>query len=119
LGSVISPIKRLRGGFYFLIEALPSFLLGLFCLYWLSDRPLKTSRFSGIDQEIAEACYNSEAVDKAGAIRKKHIIWTLTDWRLNAQTSIYLSHFWISSQHHQGYTEPVRFVELELRTYGS
>ena len=74
----------------FLIEALPCFCLGLFCLYWLPDRPMSNSRFSGIDQEIAEARYKSESFDKAGKIQKKHLIWTVTDWRLYAQAAIYL-----------------------------
>ncbi|KUJ07654.1 MFS general substrate transporter [Mollisia scopiformis] len=83
--SSVTPWKWL-----FLIEALPCFLLGLFCLYWLPDRPLSNSRFKGINQEIAQARYHSEAFDKAGAIKKKHVIWTLKDWRLYAQASIYL-----------------------------
>ncbi|KAL2858530.1 major facilitator superfamily domain-containing protein [Aspergillus pseudoustus] len=74
----------------FLIEALPAFCLGLFCLYWLPDRPLQNSRFSGIDQEIAEARYRNESFDKAGRIQKKHVIWTVTDWRLYVQAAIYL-----------------------------
>jgi len=46
--------------------------------------------FSGIDQEIAEARYKSESFDKAGKIQQKHVIWTITDWRLYAQAAIYL-----------------------------
>jgi hypothetical protein len=76
--------------FLFLIEAIPGFLLGVFCLYWLPDRPLKNSRFKGQHQDIAEARYHSEAFDKAGKIQKKHVIWTVTDWRLYAQAAIYL-----------------------------
>jgi MFS family permease len=74
----------------FVIEALPAFCLGLFCLYWIPDRPLKNARFSGIDQEIAEARYHNESFDKAGPIQRKHIIWTVTDWRLYMQAAIYL-----------------------------
>lgn len=51
-------------------------------MYWLPDRLLKNSRFKGKFQEIAVARYHSESVDKAGPIQRKHIIWTLTDWRL-------------------------------------
>ena len=74
----------------FMIEALPAFCLGLFCLYWLPDRPLANSRFSGLDQEIAEARYASEAFDKAGKIQRKHVIMTITDWRLYVQAAIYV-----------------------------
>lgn len=74
----------------FLIEGLPCFCLGLFCMYWLPDRPLKNSRFSDINQDIAEARYHNESFDKAGPIQKKHVIWTLTDWRLYVQAAIYL-----------------------------
>lgn len=88
VGHVHSSVSNWK--WLFLIEALPCFLLGLFCLYWLPDRPLKNSRFKGIDQEIAEARYHSEAFDKAGAIQKRHVIWTLKDWRLYAQASIYI-----------------------------
>ena len=88
IGHIKSPTPSWK--WLFLVEALPCFLLGLFCLYWLPDRPLKNSRFKGQDQEIAEARYHSEAFDKAGAIKKKHVIWTITDWRLYAQASIYL-----------------------------
>jgi hypothetical protein len=76
--------------FVFLIEALPGFFLGLFCLYWLPDRPLKNSRFTGLDQQIAEARYHSESFDKAGKIQKKHVIWTVKDWRLYAQAAVYV-----------------------------
>jgi len=74
----------------FLIEALPCFCLGLFCLYWLPDRPLKNSRFSGKDQEIAEARYHSESYDEAGDMQKKHFVQALADWRVYAQAAIYL-----------------------------
>ncbi|KAB8237556.1 major facilitator superfamily domain-containing protein [Aspergillus alliaceus] len=53
----------------FLIEALPCFCLGLFCLYWLPDRPMGNSRFCGQDQQIAEARYKNEPFDKAGKIQ--------------------------------------------------
>lgn len=76
--------------FVFLIEALPCFFLGLFALYWLPDRPLKNSRFKGLDKEIAEARYYSEIFDKASKIQKKHVIWTIQDWRLYAQAAVYL-----------------------------
>ncbi|KFZ11110.1 hypothetical protein V502_07748 [Pseudogymnoascus sp. VKM F-4520 (FW-2644)] len=76
--------------FVFLIEALPCFFLGLFALYWLPDRPLKNSRFKELDKEIAEARYYSETFDKASKIQKKHVIWTIRDWRLYAQAAVYL-----------------------------
>ncbi|KAE8383304.1 major facilitator superfamily domain-containing protein [Aspergillus bertholletiae] len=74
----------------FLIEALPCFCLGLFCLYWLPDRPTANSRFSGQDQEIAETRYKNESFDKAGKIQKKHVLWVFTDWRLYVQAAVYL-----------------------------
>lgn len=58
-------------------------------MYWLPDRPLKNSRFSGINQELAEARYRNESFDKAGSIQMKHVIWTFTDWRLYVQAAIY------------------------------
>ncbi len=88
IGHIQSPTPIWK--WLFLIEALPCFFLGLFCMYWLPDRPLKNSRFTGIDQDIAEARYLSEAIDKGGKIRKKDIIATLTDWRLYAQAAIYV-----------------------------
>jgi len=88
IGHIESPTPAWK--WLFLIEALPCFCLGLFCLYWLPDRPLKNSRFSGKDQDIAEARYYSESIDKAGKIQKKHLVWTFTDWRLYAQAAIYV-----------------------------
>ena len=72
----------------FVIEALPCFALGLVCLWWLPDRPLKNSRFSGQHQEIAVARYYSEEHD-AGDFQWRHIIWVLTDWRLYGQVAVY------------------------------
>ncbi|KAL9087867.1 MAG: hypothetical protein Q9165_006429 [Trypethelium subeluteriae] len=69
----------------FLIEALPGFCLGLFCLYWLPDRPMKNSRFKGKYQEIAVARYHAETVDRTGPIQRKHVIWAIRDWKLYAQ----------------------------------
>ncbi len=74
----------------FLIEALPCFCVGLLMLYWLPDRPLKNSRFSGIDQEIAEARYYSESFDRAGKMQMKHFLWVFSDWRMYLQAVIYL-----------------------------
>ncbi|KAE8393075.1 major facilitator superfamily domain-containing protein [Aspergillus alliaceus] len=74
----------------FLIEALPCFCLGLFCLYWLPDRPMGNSRFCGQDQQIAEARYKNESFDKAGKIQKRHVFWVFTDWRLYVQAAVYL-----------------------------
>lgn len=59
-------------------------------MYWLPDRPLSNSRFSGSQQEIAEARYINEAFEKAGKIQRKHVLMTLTDWRLYVQAAVYL-----------------------------
>ncbi|KAI9695195.1 MAG: hypothetical protein M1820_008831 [Bogoriella megaspora] len=74
----------------FLIEALPGFGLGLFCLYWLPDRPMKNSRFQGRFQDVAVARYQREAIDKTGPIQRKHVVWAITDWRLYMQAMIYV-----------------------------
>ncbi|RSH95874.1 hypothetical protein EHS25_000967, partial [Saitozyma podzolica] len=58
----------------FLIEAVPTFLFGLFCLYWLPDRPTKNSRFKGKNAEIALARYYAEEYDKAEKIQKRHCL---------------------------------------------
>jgi MFS family permease len=76
--------------YLFLVEALPGFCLGLFCLYWLPDRPLKNSRFKGELQEMAVARYHAEAVDRTGPMQRKHVIWAVTDWRLYLQAAIYI-----------------------------
>ena len=75
----------------FLVEAVPGFVVGLFCLYWLPDRPTKNSRFKGAQQEIAVARYYRESFDKDGPIQWKHIRMTITDWRLYMQAAIYLT----------------------------
>lgn len=75
----------------FLVEAVPGFVIGLFCLYWLPDRPTKNSRFKGAQQEIAVARYYRESFDKDGPIQWKHIRMTVTDWRLYMQAAIYLT----------------------------
>lgn len=75
----------------FLIEAVPGFLLGLFCLYWLPDRPINNSRFKGTKQEIAVARYYRESVDRVGPIQWKHVRMTITDWRRYMQAAIYLT----------------------------
>jgi MFS family permease len=87
IGHINSSVPNWK--WLFLIESLPCFFLGLFCLYWLPDRPLKNSRFSGLDQEIAEARYKSESFDKAGKIQMKHIIWPMTSWRTYGQVLVY------------------------------
>ena len=76
--------------YLFLVEALPGFCLGLFCLYWLPDRPLKNSRFKGELQEMAVARYHAEAVDRTGPMQRKHVVWAVTDWRLYLQAAIYV-----------------------------
>ncbi|CAD6584916.1 MAG: hypothetical protein ASARMPRED_001947 [Alectoria sarmentosa] len=75
----------------FLVEAVPGFVIGLFCLYWLPDRPTKNSRFKGAQQEIAIARYYRESFDKDGPIQWKHVRMTITDWRLYMQAAIYLT----------------------------
>lgn len=75
----------------FLVEAVPGFLLGLFCLYWLPDRPTKNSRFKGAQQEIAIARYYRESIDRDGPIQWKHVRMTITDRRLYMQAAIYLT----------------------------
>ena len=76
--------------YLFLVEALPGFFLGLFCLYWLPDRPMNNSRFKGEPQEIAVARYHAEAVGRTGSMQRKHVVWAVTDWRLFLQASVYL-----------------------------
>ncbi|OAK96736.1 MFS general substrate transporter [Phaeosphaeriaceae sp. SRC1lsM3a] len=88
IGHLDSPTPTWK--WLFLIEALPSFCLGLFCLYWVPDRPMKNSRFSGVDQEIAEARFHSESFEKAGRIQGKHMLAAVTDWRLYGQVAVYL-----------------------------
>jgi MFS family permease len=88
IGHITSSIPNWK--WIFIIEALPAFCLGLSCLYWLPDRPLSNSRFSGQHQEIAKARYMNEAFDKAGKIQQRHVVMTLTDWRLYVQAAIYV-----------------------------
>jgi len=73
----------------FLIEALPGFCLGLFCLYWVPDRPMNNSRFKGDDQEIAEARFHSESFEKPGKIQWKHMFAAAKDWCLYGQVAVY------------------------------
>lgn len=82
-GKIASDIPKWK--ILFLIEGLPGFCLGAFCLYWLPDRPLKNSRFSKDQQIIAKARYYHETFDKAGKISMKHIRWAFSDWKLYAQ----------------------------------
>jgi hypothetical protein len=93
-GLIAYGVGHINGGiprwkYLFIIEAVPTVCLGLFCLYWLPDRPLKNSRFSGKDQEIAEARYYSEEYDKAGKVERRHFVWVFTDWKLYAQVAVY------------------------------
>ena len=73
----------------FLVGAAPGFLCGLFCLYWIPDRPLKNSRFKGELQEVAVARFHAEAIDRGGPIQQKHVIWAITDWKLYMQGMCY------------------------------
>jgi MFS family permease len=82
-GKIASDIPRWK--ILFLIEGLPGFCLGVFCLYWLPDRPLKNSRFTKEQNVIAKARYYHEAFDKAGGMTWRHVRWTATDWKLYAQ----------------------------------
>ncbi len=82
-GKIASDISKWK--ILFLIEGLPGFCLGAFCLYWLPDRPLKNSRFNKDQNVIAKARYYHEAFDRAGAISWKHVRMTATDWKLYAQ----------------------------------
>ncbi|KAH7350581.1 major facilitator superfamily domain-containing protein [Rhexocercosporidium sp. MPI-PUGE-AT-0058] len=95
VGHINSHIQHWK--LLFLIEGLPGFVLGLIL--------------------IAEARYHSEAFDKAGKIQKKHVIMTLTDWRLYAQAAIYIptaallasiSGFLPTIISNLGYTEPTK-----------
>ncbi|KAF2756434.1 MFS general substrate transporter [Pseudovirgaria hyperparasitica] len=74
----------------FIIEGIPCFLLGLFMLYWLPDRPTKNSRFKGRQAKIAIERYEMEFADSGTGIRKKHFVMALGDWKLYAQAAIYL-----------------------------
>lgn len=76
LGHAKGPTPQWK--WLFLVEALPGFVLGLFALYWLPDRPLKNNRFKGEMQDIAAARFHSEAVDRAGSIQRKHVIWAVS-----------------------------------------
>jgi hypothetical protein len=88
IGHIDSKLPTWR--ILFLIEAIPGFCLGLFCLYWMPDRPMRNSRFSGENQKIAEARFHSESFEKAGKIQMKHVLAPLTDWRLYLQVAVYL-----------------------------
>lgn len=94
-GLIAFGIGHLKNGtpdwkWLFVVEGLPTFALGLFCLYWLPDRPLSNHRFSGVHQQIAEARYRSEEYDKAGPVEWRHFRWVFSDWRLYMQVSVYL-----------------------------
>jgi len=83
VGHIQSSIPQWK--WLFVIEAAPGFLLGLFCLWVLPDRPLKNSRFTEDEQKIACARYYEEGIDKAGKIQRKHVLWALCDWRVYMQ----------------------------------
>lgn len=91
VGHINSHIPDWR--FLFIIEGLPGFLLGLFCLWCLPDRPLKNSRFNKEQNEVAVARYHRDAYDRAGKIQMKHAIWTLTDWKVYMQGTLRRSVF--------------------------
>lgn len=86
VGHINSHVPDWR--FLFIIEGLPGFLLGLFCLWCLPDRPLKNSRFNKEQNEVAVARYHRDAYDRAGKIQMKHAIWTLTDWKVYMQGAL-------------------------------
>jgi MFS family permease len=88
VGHINSHVQNWR--LLFVIEGIPGFLLGAFCLWWLPDRPLKNSRFNEQQNEVAVARYHRDAYDRAGKIQWKHAIWTLTDWKVYMQGASYL-----------------------------
>ncbi len=88
VGHINSSIPNWK--WLFIIEGIPGFCLGAFCLYWLPDRPLKNSRLSTEQNEVAVARYYREFADKETRIRKKHVIWTFTDWKIYVQAFIYV-----------------------------
>ncbi|QKX53142.1 uncharacterized protein TRUGW13939_00218 [Talaromyces rugulosus] len=88
VGHINSHVQNWR--LLFVIEGIPGFLLGLFCLWCLPDRPLKNSRFNEQQNEVAVARYHRDAYDRAGKIQWKHALWTLTDWKVYMQASIYV-----------------------------
>ncbi|KAF5855678.1 hypothetical protein ETB97_008613 [Aspergillus alliaceus] len=95
----------------FLIEALPCFCLGLFCLYWLPDRPMGNSRFCGQDQQIAEARYKNEPFDKAGKIQTRLLgLHRLEIVRASSRVSpdrcLAVIHLRLLTNHHQQYVGP-------------
>lgn len=83
MGHIFSHVQKWK--LLFIIEGLPGFCLGAFCLYWLPDRPLKNSRFNEQENEVAVARYRRDSYDRAGKIQKRHVIWTITDWKLYLQ----------------------------------
>ncbi|OAA66453.1 Major facilitator superfamily domain, general substrate transporter [Niveomyces insectorum RCEF 264] len=112
--------------FLFLIEGIPCFCVGIFCLYWLPDRPMRNSRFSGRQQEIAVARYHSEDFEKAGKIQRKHFIRVFIDWRLYIQALIYvptaallasISGFLPTIISHLGYTAPTTANLMSVPPY--
>ncbi|EXJ70397.1 uncharacterized protein A1O5_06465 [Cladophialophora psammophila CBS 110553] len=88
IGHIQSNVQQWK--LLFLIEGIPGFCLGLFCLYWLPDRPTKNSRFTGMMQKVALARYWRETTDQNPGISKKHFVLALTDWRLYVQAAIYV-----------------------------
>jgi len=83
IGHVKSSVPQWK--WLFIVEAAPGFALGLFCMWVLPDRPLKNSKFSGKQLEIAHERFHAEGVDKAGKIQRKHVVWTFCDWRVYVQ----------------------------------
>ncbi|OQV03025.1 hypothetical protein CLAIMM_08125 [Cladophialophora immunda] len=88
IGHIQSSVQQWK--LLFIIEGIPGFCLGLFCLYWLPDRPTKNSRFKGELQKVALARYWRETTDQNPGISKKHFVLALTDWRLYVQSAIYV-----------------------------
>ncbi|KIM91500.1 hypothetical protein PILCRDRAFT_670 [Piloderma croceum F 1598] len=74
----------------FIVEGIPTVLLGVGCFFFLPDRPESTSYLTNEEQRLAADRMNRGASRDNGAfVNKKHIWAAFQDWRLYVAGIIY------------------------------
>lgn len=76
----------------FIIEGVPTVLLGFCAMFVLPNRPEKTHILSAKEREIAlERVNRGSKADAGRVIQKKHIVFAFKDWKIYAIAVVYFA----------------------------
>ncbi|TFK82621.1 MFS general substrate transporter [Polyporus arcularius HHB13444] len=76
----------------FIIEGIPSILLGVAAIFFLPDRPEETRFLTEEERKVAlERMNRGTTADTGRVLQKKHIVMAFKDWRIYAAGVIYFA----------------------------